>query len=375
MHSCARGLTARLLLTTAGASVGRRLSHTRMEGVERLQHHLDSVDSSAEPRVELTCGTVNGLSSVAVMDSSFNPPTRAHLHMLEASRRKLGLKSTLLLLSKQNADKPVVGASLVQRLEMMELIAAASPPESMLCGVTAHPLFVDKATALKQLFGEGARIAVLLGYDTWIRLIDPKYYAPGKLDDALRQIFLNLEVVVASRDAASATSLEPLTANEQEAAVRQLPERCVASARFRVSLHYQKHTHQLSPPYSHRAASHWAVYIFCTTSLNKRLSRLVLCAWRYAREARQLRAPCCRRFCTSTSRERVCTVGRRKIYECTQAQKGDRGDCRWVVLVYLTHHDHSAFDTRDACSSMLIKFQHEFDTIRNALGAIFRTQA
>ena len=52
---------------------------------------------------------------------------------------------------------------------MMEMIAAADPLSTMQCGVTAHPLFIDKATALQSLYGEGTRVYVLVGYDTWVR--------------------------------------------------------------------------------------------------------------------------------------------------------------------------------------------------------------
>ena len=75
--------------------------------------------------------------------------------------------------------KPVVGASLVQRLETMEALAAAAEPAgSILCGVTAHPLVVDKAAALHAR-RDGVRIIVLVGFDTWVRIVEPKYYAPG----------------------------------------------------------------------------------------------------------------------------------------------------------------------------------------------------
>ena len=64
---------------------------------------------------------------------------------------------------------------------MMEAMAAAESPGAMLCGVTAHPLFVDKASALRALLPDRGdatpeRIMMLVGYDTWIRIVDPKYY-------------------------------------------------------------------------------------------------------------------------------------------------------------------------------------------------------
>ena len=55
---------------------------------ERLQQHMDAVDISASPRVELTyapakpVGVDQSKEAVGVLDSSFNPPTIAHVHML-----------------------------------------------------------------------------------------------------------------------------------------------------------------------------------------------------------------------------------------------------------------------------------------------------
>lgn len=138
-----------------------------------------------------------------------------------------GLGSRSAVLAKQNADKPVTGASLVQRLEMMETLAAAAEPTgSMLCGVTAHPLFIDKAAALQALCGRDARVVVLVGFDTWVRITDPKYYGgDGGLDKALRQIFATVEVAVACREPTSVSNLAAeMSVAEQERLVRQLPD-------------------------------------------------------------------------------------------------------------------------------------------------------
>lgn len=239
------------LLLCVSLGVGRRCSSSRafMEATgdnrNRLQRHLDAVDLAAPPRVEVHYGasSTGKLASLAVLDSSFNPPTRAHLHLLSLAAEQLGLSHSLLLLAKQNADKPVLGASLVQRLEMMELIAAAAdPPASTLCGVTAHPLFVDKAAALRSLCEPDARIAVLVGFDTWVRIVDPKYYAEGGLEAALTQIFDAVEVVVASRDPSSASNLRPMSADEQEAVVQELP-----ATLTRQRLHFLRNSEQMAP--------------------------------------------------------------------------------------------------------------------------------
>ena len=234
-----RAPLARALFLTS-ASVGRRGAHAEVSmmgsganQVQRLQSLLDSVDGMEAPRIELTNAAAAPVTPVAVLDSSFNPPTRAHLHMLSVAASRFSCTNTLLLLAKQNADKAVTGASLVQRLEMMELIAAAAEPVgSMLCGVTAHPLFVDKVSALRSLYGSGsgdddARILVLVGFDTWIRIVDPKYYPPnGGLEAALKAIFGGVDVCVVSRDPSSASNLaesaDALSVEAQESIVHSL---------------------------------------------------------------------------------------------------------------------------------------------------------
>lgn len=196
--------------------------------LERFDRALSSVDIASQPAIHLLdpAGDSRGAppvppgGSLAVLDSSFNPPTCAHVYILHAIARRFGATHRLLLLAKQNADKPVVGASLVQRLQMMELLALDDAEGTSMCGVTAHPLFVDKVSALRALCGPEVTIYVLVGFDTWERVIDPKYYAPGRRDEAMRNIFSTVEVVVTSRDPVSARAMKPLSVEEQAAVVR-----------------------------------------------------------------------------------------------------------------------------------------------------------
>lgn len=202
---------------TMAASAHRTTDH--------FERALSSVDISARPQVQLVypraiSGSAASVlppgSSIAVLDSSFNPPTCAHVHMLHAVARRFGASHRLLLLAKNNADKPVIGASLLQRLQMMELMARADGDGATLCGVTAHPLFVDKASALRSLCGHEAPIYLLVGLDTWERIVDPRYYVAGGRDAALASLFRSVEVVVTSRDPVGGS---PSTVVQQEALV------------------------------------------------------------------------------------------------------------------------------------------------------------
>ncbi|KAL2838132.1 Nucleotidylyl transferase [Aspergillus pseudodeflectus] len=133
---------------------------------------------------------------VYVLDSSFNPPTFAHRRIacsaiLENPGKPARL---LLLLATQNADKPSKPASFEDRLIMMQLFAQdllaflrseipAADQESLPVidiGVTKKPYFVDKAAEIESagIYPRGLEQVHLIGYDTLIRIFNPKYYPP-----------------------------------------------------------------------------------------------------------------------------------------------------------------------------------------------------
>lgn len=131
-----------------------------------------------------------------VLDSSFNPPTLAHLRISSSALlEKPSVPSRLLLLlATQNADKPSKPANFEDRLAMMELFAqdllshlgtiSSSPADAGLqqidIGVTKKPYFVDKAAEIEQsgIYPKALEQVHLTGYDTLIRIFNPKYYPP-----------------------------------------------------------------------------------------------------------------------------------------------------------------------------------------------------
>ncbi|PGH27505.1 hypothetical protein AJ80_00746 [Polytolypa hystricis UAMH7299] len=180
---------------------------------------LDSVPPKVSSR-----GPGLGPQTLYVLDSSFNPPTNAHFNIARSalSRHAADLSSVglLLLLATQNADKPAKPAMFEDRLVMMHLFArdlraalltaattaiatpdggdrAADPnnnnnndnnadndnvpaPLSIDVGVTKLPYFIDKAAAIAaaNIYPEGLEQIHLTGFDTLIRIFDPKYYPP-----------------------------------------------------------------------------------------------------------------------------------------------------------------------------------------------------
>ncbi|KAG6060124.1 hypothetical protein E4U32_003628 [Claviceps aff. humidiphila group G2b] len=165
------------------------------------------VSSRAPPR--------NGVQTLIVLDSSFNPPTSAHAQMALSAMRTAGPGARLLLLlAVHNADKKGFAPSaLASRLGMMEAFArqllqqqqqqeeeeeeerregsteqeggGAESLGEVDVAVTKMPFFGDKARSIAEmggyagLGGEGPEQVYLCGFDTLVRIFDDKYYGGG----------------------------------------------------------------------------------------------------------------------------------------------------------------------------------------------------
>jgi nicotinamide-nucleotide adenylyltransferase len=161
------------------------------------------------------------VQQLMVLDSSFNPPTRAHLHIaasaLDAYDSHIRATRLILLLATQNADKPSQPASFEHRLCMMSLLAEdvikemkAAGREGNLAvdiGVTTLPYFVGKAKALSSPgnydhgsdHGKPIQQIHLIGYDTLIRIFNTKYYPPDHTLRPLQDLFDHHRLRVSSR--------------------------------------------------------------------------------------------------------------------------------------------------------------------------------
>ncbi|MCJ1486238.1 hypothetical protein MMC06_006415 [Schaereria dolodes] len=167
-----------------------------------------------------------------VLDSSFNPPTLAHLRLATSAllndrptvpshnnnnndANKNHTKRLLLLLATINADKAPKPASFEHRLVMMTIFAQdlldqlPTNDQSLQdlvvdVGITKEPYYVDKACAIaesgvytgsetgseREPGGErGPEQVHLLGFDSIVRLLDPKYYPPKRTLEPLEGLF------------------------------------------------------------------------------------------------------------------------------------------------------------------------------------------
>lgn len=188
------------VISTAGPTLALRTPGSRVQE--------DHCPSPAIPPSERP-------GSLVVLDSSFNPPTYAHLRMASSAvfdtidRSPPNLRYShsrnarlLLVLSINNADKAPKPAGFHERLNMMWSFAR-DIKRSLSIGqrggeigvegfivdiaLSTLPYFHDKSQAIAEdEFYQGTEEAadqggqteqvILVGYDTLIRIFDPKYY-------------------------------------------------------------------------------------------------------------------------------------------------------------------------------------------------------
>ncbi|KAL4072746.1 hypothetical protein V8B97DRAFT_2103950 [Scleroderma yunnanense] len=165
---------------------------------------------------------LNPAIRISILDSSFNPPTLAHLALInsrpsdgpsdQATASDTDYDARLLLLSVSNPDKTLkpADASYIQRLQMMYLLSLnvsanhspSSPSESHLSSNTAIAVinastFVSKSAVLLPFLRTRLaslrrplitatndiptiphpKLIFLMGYDTLVRVFSARYYA------------------------------------------------------------------------------------------------------------------------------------------------------------------------------------------------------
>lgn len=149
----------------------------------------------------------DGPQKIAVLDSSFNPPTLAHAGILRVASEAVAFDVKVLMLGTTNADKHIVGAQLHERLAMMQHMGAATGGAApVTLAVTCFKLFVDKARTIIEMMSEDVSsplsvVYFIVGSDTIIRIFDPKYYKDPAVE--LGELFRMAHLISIDRDEAS----------------------------------------------------------------------------------------------------------------------------------------------------------------------------
>ncbi|WWC65644.1 uncharacterized protein I303_108265 [Kwoniella dejecticola CBS 10117] len=181
---------------------------------------------------------------IAILDSSFNPPTSAHRQIAfsafpppsltapsprevrddaasSSSTRHPGpYTSRLLLFSARNVEKTskASDATVAQRLEMMSILSRSHPDTNTAIGLINEPTFVGKSSIIRSYLStqpipgppnenedaQGDReldvkLSFLVGTDTLIRFFDPRFYPPNQMEDKLEEYFDSGSYLISAR--------------------------------------------------------------------------------------------------------------------------------------------------------------------------------
>ena len=124
-------------------------------------------------------------ASVAILAGAFNPPTAAHLALADAALSVVD--EVLLAIPQSFPHKAFDGASLEQRLDMMERLARSR--EGLSAAVAEGGLFAEIAREARPHYGPAA-IHLLCGRDAAERIINWKYDDPDFVDRMLAEFGL-----------------------------------------------------------------------------------------------------------------------------------------------------------------------------------------
>ena len=175
---------------------------------DRYTELFNRLDPTASPRVELVHRAEPSISErgkrLGIFSGSFNPLTLAHTKMIEDTITEYQLDELLLLLAKANVDKAVFGLSLAARL--LTLKKYTQNRERFSVGVSSHGRYIDKVTALKAILPPETEFHFIVGYDTLVRIFDPKYYTDFHAE--LEELFVDARFIVANRAEADVETIE-----------------------------------------------------------------------------------------------------------------------------------------------------------------------
>lgn len=202
--------------------------HTRRT-LTRIHRVLACLDPAASPYAFLAPGSEPPRENIIVFPGSFNPPTNAHLALLQQAhrfaRRQSGHWQIYAALSKYSVNKETVERMTL--LDRVALLDGILNERRMRVGILLlnKGLYVEQARGMRAAFPQVRRLFFLLGFDKIVQILDPRYY--DERDVALRELFSLAHLLVAPRGADGESALVELLARPENRpfaqAIRPLP--------------------------------------------------------------------------------------------------------------------------------------------------------
>jgi nicotinate (nicotinamide) nucleotide adenylyltransferase len=124
-------------------------------------------------------------AKLGILAGSFNPPTVAHLELAHAAAAHVD--EVLCVLPRELPHKPYFGATLEQRVELIE---AAGLPAAHAIGIADRGLFIEIAHECREHYGAEAGLYFICGRDAAERVIGWDYGKPGIHEEMLAEFDL-----------------------------------------------------------------------------------------------------------------------------------------------------------------------------------------
>ena len=176
------------------------LSTETIQRLKRIQALLDSLNPDAEPQALLVPNSLAPQSTIIVFPGSFNPPTNAHIALLQQARIFAHNYEPAYLyaaISKRTVDKETVERpTWLDRIDLLNTVLHTYLHDTGII-LFNRGLYVEQAQALRASFPDIQHIFFLLGFDKIVQIFDPHYYKDR--DTSLVTLFELAELLVAPR--------------------------------------------------------------------------------------------------------------------------------------------------------------------------------
>lgn len=177
-----------------------RVDNTRHDDIAATLDHLESAPPGSVHRFD---HGPQFRGRVAFLPSAYNPPTIAHLHLIETALGVEDVETTAAVLTTRNVAKGVYGASLAHRVGMLLALRDDYPALAVLAANSARIL--DQVTALESACPTASFVPIL-GFDTLVRLFDPRYY--NDMEGELAAFFTTHRVIATNRGGLSGRDVD-----------------------------------------------------------------------------------------------------------------------------------------------------------------------
>lgn len=187
------------------------LSERTISSYRQVQALLDQLDPEAAPKALIVPGSPLPQGKIIVFPGSFNPPTNAHLALLEAAQKYVRQHAPMEVyaaVSKHTINKEAVERPLLlDRILLLKTVLQRHLPQTGIMFFN-RGLYVEEAEAVHTSFPKVTKLLFLIGFDKIVQILDPRYYKDR--DAALHELFALADLLVAPRGDAGADALTTL---------------------------------------------------------------------------------------------------------------------------------------------------------------------